>query len=298
MILIGSRAMMFRAPQLLQRPPQDFDFVGHKEEIHAWLDSNEITETREETDGKIIVRAKPPCEFEIASARPSGQMLIDLVQADKKTIKTDFGLVPNFDLLFALKASHRYLKNSPFFWKTAIDYHRMKDLGATIRPEYEEFFKTREKETYNYGHPKLNVNKKDFFSEEHGVKYVWNHDDIHKAVAIGERPAYTYYMKDGEEVKSDKAKFFALPEEVRLNGVIEEAAVLAVERSLVPFPGKLEPKQAWIFALSKVASSITSGWFRAFAYENLFRVVKMYPSDYFDKFNAAVEAGTVKKHDE
>lgn len=296
MLLIGSRAMVFRAPKLLQHQPKDFDFIGYKDEIHSWLDNNNVKEEREEVDGKVIVRAAPPCEFEDAGQRPSSQMLIDIVTKDPKTLKTDFGMVPTFDVLFALKASHKYLKNSPHFWKTAIDYHRMKDMGATIRPELTEFFKLREKETYSYGHPKLNVDKKSFFSDEHGVKYIWDHDDIHKAIAIGERPAYTYYAKDGEEVKSDKEKFFALPEEVRLNGVIEEACTLAVERSLVPFPGAMAPKQAWIFALSKVASSITSGWFRAYAYENIFRVVKMYREDYFDRFNAAVEAGKVKKH--
>lgn len=298
MLLIGSRAMVFRAPALLQRPPQDFDFIGYKDEINSWLDQNKIKEEREELPGKVIVRSNPPCEFEDAGVRKSAEMLVELVKTDKHTINTPFGMVPNFDLLFTLKTSHRYLKDSPFFWKTAIDYHRMKELGAKIRPEYNEFLKEREKETYVNRHPKLNVDKKEFFSEAHGVNYVWDHDAVHQSVALGERPAYTYYAKDGEEVKSDKTKFFALPEEVRLNGVIEEACVLAIERSLVPFPNGMTPKQAWLFALSKVASSITSGWFRAYAYENLFKVVKMYPEKYFEKFQNKVSLGEVKKHGE
>lgn len=102
-------------------------------------------------------------------------------------------------------------------------------------------------------------------------------------------------MKDGAEVQCDKAKFFACSREVQLAGVVEEAAVLAIERSLVPHPGVWSPKYAWKFALSKVCSSITSGWFREFAYENALDVLKLYPANYWDKFQKDVESGLVRK---
>jgi hypothetical protein len=196
-------------------------------------------------------------------------------------------------MLFTIKSSHKYLKNSPHFWKTLVDYHILKKVGATVRPEYQEFLKLREKETYNYSHPKLNQSKEGFFSDD-GLQYVWDHDTIHESVARGERPAYTYYMKDGEAVMCDKNKFFALPKEVQMNGVIEEAAVLAIERSLVPHPGVWTPEYAWRFALSKVCSSITSGWFRAFAYDNALEILKLYPAGYWDKFQKDCEDGRVK----
>ena len=71
--------------------------------------------------------------------------------------------------------------------------------------------------------------------------------------------------------------------------------MLACERSLIPHPGKMTPKQAWTFALSKVCSSITSGWFREFAYENIFEVMKSYPENYWDKFQQAAKEGKVRK---
>lgn len=293
MILIGSRALMFRAPMLLRRKPKDFDFIATKEEALTWLDRQSIV-NHKMVDGKIIAEGEPPCEFELIKEGNSNEMFVELVKKDPQTLETSFGLVPNLNLLFTLKSSHKYLKNSPHFWKNAEDYHKMKQVGAEILPEYMEFFKLREKETYNYLHPNLNQDKKNFFADD-SIKYIWDHDDIHKAVALNDRPAYTYYMKDGEEVKSSKEKFFKCSEDIRLAGGIEEAAVLAIERSLVPHAGKMTPKQAWIFALSKVCSSITSGFFRSYCFEHIFKIVKLYPENYYERFLNAVEKGLVKR---
>lgn len=296
MILIGSRALALRAPKLLFRQPKDFDFVCTKEEFDAWMEkeSYKAKPTKvypEKNSEKMIVEGNTNCEFEIVRPGTSSEMLVQLVEQD--SFDTPFGKVPSLDMLFTIKASHKYLKNSPHFWKTLVDYHIMKQVGAKIRPEYQEFFKFREKETYTYAHPKLNVSKDNFFKDD-SVQYVYDHDTIHESVAIHERPAYTYYMKDGEQVLTDKAKFFACPKEIQLAGVIEEAAVLAIERSLVPHPGVKTPKEAWRFALSKVCSSITSGWFREFAYDNALEILKLYPEGYWEKFQEDVKKGLVK----
>jgi hypothetical protein len=295
MILIGSRALLFRAPEILSRKPEDFDFIGREDEILKWLEHNSISNFVRE-DNRIVVPDQQ-IEFDILQPYSSNLILEDLVIKDESTIYSEeFGIIPNLDLLFCLKASHRYLKDSPHFWKTVIDYHRMKSIGAKIRPEYMGFFKLREKETYaRQAHPKLNVNKKEFFDESFGVRYQHDHDDVHQSIALGEKPAYTYYLKDGAEINCDKDKFFALDEKVRLAGVIEEACVLSIERSLVPHPGVMTPKQAWTFALSKVCSSITSGWFREYAYENIFEVMKRYPENYWERFQQAVKEGKVRK---
>lgn len=305
MILIGSRALALRSPRdekgrplLLMRKPVDFDWVCTREEFDKWLSENgskvNPTKVYPEMDGKkMIVEGSSNCEFEISRPGSSAEMLINLVTKDPETVETPFGLIPNMDMLFTIKSSHKYLRNSPHFWKTLVDYHIMKKVGATIRPEYQEFHKLREKETYWYKHPKLNQTKDNFFADD-AIQYVYDHDTIHESVARGERPAYTYYMKDGAQVDCDKEKFFALPEQVRMNGVIEEAAVLAIERSLVPHPGVWTPEYAWKFALSKVCSSITSGWFRAYAYENALEILKQYPLGYWEKFQADVQLGLVK----
>lgn len=293
MILIGSRALAIRAPQLLNRNPKDFDFICRESEAFDFLKSFDLSFKKEAN--KIIAEdSDSPCEFELIENRPSNQLFESLVKNDSKTLSTSFGLIPNVDLLFTLKASHKYLKNSPYFWKTVRDYHVLKNAGASILPEYQEFFKLRERETYSYPHPKLNVDKNTFFSHDQ-IDYVYDHDSIHEAVKCLDKPAYSYYMKDGAEVKSDKKKFFDSSTEIQLCGVAEECAVLALERSLIPYPGKLSPEQAIRFALSKVCSSITSGWFREYAYENIFSVLDFIKGyKYWEKFQNGLTTGVVK----
>ena len=304
MILMGSRALALRAPYALFRKPLDFDFVCTKEEALTWLDKNfskiQITKEPyyegfgESKDRKLIVEANTPIEFELVEPGTSSEILRQLVEHNSESLETPFGWVPTFDLLFTIKSSHKYLKNSPHFWKTLTDYHVMKKLGAKIRPEYQDFLKSRERETYaKQKHPSLMQTKENFFKDD-GIQYVFEHDDIHESVKSLEKPAYRYYMKDGSEVFSDKKKFFACPRETQLLGVVEEAATLAIERSLVPHPNVWTPEYAWKFALAKVCSSITSGFFREFAYENALEVLKMYPKNYWEKFQKDVSEGKVR----
>ena len=305
MLLVGSGALKIRAPYILKREPRDFDFVCTKEEMSSWLrrhPDNELISSSLGDDGKTpwvkyayLVDGKP-VEFEIATPGSTAESLLEYVKADEHTLHTSFGLIPTLDVLFSIKTSHRYLKNSPHFWKNAQDWHLMKAAGASIPEGLKSWLKTRKKETYWYKHPRLKaMSGQDFFDPDIGVEYVYDHDSIHRSVAIFERPAYTYYIKDGEQVECDKEKFFNLPEEFRIAGVCEEAAVLAIERSLVPFSEKnLDPRKTWMFALSKVCTSITSGWFRKYAYDNLFKVVQNYPEDYWDKFNQGLSDGIIE----
>lgn len=297
-VLIGSRALQLRAPHILNRKCVDFDFICTMDEYDEWMKNNSHklnpTKIYPIMDGKkMIVEGSTNCEFEIIKPGSSAEMIRDIVKNDPTTINTSFGMVPSFDMLFTIKASHKYLKNSPHFWKTLSDYHRMKHVGAKIRPEYEEMFKLREKETYNYAHPKLNTDKKSFFADDN-VPYIYNHDDIHESVKHLDKPAYMFYMKEGSEVFSDKKKFFECSKEIQLYGVIEEACTLAIERSLVPNPGVWTPNFAWGFALSKVCTSITSGFFREFAYDNAFNVIKMYPENYWINFQKDIESGKIR----
>lgn len=196
------------------------------DEYHSFLKQREgkiDIKKQYELDGgkKQIIEGDINLEFEIIQPGKSSELLNSIVTNDPESITTPFGFVPSLDILFALKSSHKYLRNSPHFWKTMMDYKMMEHAGAKIRPEHQEFYKMREDETYWYKHPKLNQSKKDFFSDD-GIIYKYDHDSLHESVKTFEKPAYTYYMKDGSEVQWDKNKFFALPEEYRIAGVMEE----------------------------------------------------------------------------
>lgn len=206
-----------------------------------------------------------------------------------------FGEVAPINVLYLLKMSHRFLRNSPHFLKTMKDIKKLRQLGATIPEELESVLALREKETYTYRHPVLDVSKNQFFDGD-GVDYQYDHDTIHEAIAIGEIPAYRHYMKDGSEVMTSKEKFFSVPETIRLLGVYEETCVLALERSQIPFGDSENAptcKHSFITALIKVCTSITSGWFREYAYENFYEVINIYRNfgeeDYLNRFNANKE---------
>lgn len=288
MLLIGSRALALRYPQIPRRVPVDFDYIATEEEYHAFDRSSvKAISTRCYPDGKRSLHGDSIVEFEF---NPEA-----LVLEDTNRIYSPVGDIPSLNFLFMLKTSHRYKKNSPHFWKTLLDWHTMRAAGATILPAHASFLKAREVATYNYKHPSLNRNKSEFFSGD-GVQYVYEHDDIHRAVALDGAPAYTKYADPKHDVRSSKERFFyEVSEQTRINGVIEEACTLAIERSLVPYPGKATPKQAWMFALSKVLTSITSGWFRQYGYENAPKVVAQYPESYYDRFQMAVKAGQVAR---
>lgn len=143
----------------------------------------------------------------------------------------------------------------------------------------EDIYNQRSNEVYQHQLPKLNVDKKQFFDDR--VQYIYDHDSIHEVVALfvndketAGKPAYTYYMKDDQEVMTDKYKFYNSSDNVKLLGVMEEAMVLSLERfcflpankfhwehgykGLVPF--------AFNFCLKKVCTTITGGYFREYAY--------------------------------
>lgn len=306
--LIGSRALALRAPGLLKRNPLDFDFIATQEAYEDFVKKNNDKIRPEEiyplNDGqkwivkgeKIEGQPQTILEFEIAEKRESAAEFLKVVAADERTISNSFGMVPRLDLLFMLKKSHRYLKNSPHFAKNFNDYHAMKRVPGVSADAYADLLKLREKETYaEQKHPKLNVKKEAFFSNDQ-VEYVYDHDSIHISVCDRElgKPAYLFYAEPGEEVKSSKKLFFEASDHVKLRGVVEESAVLAIERSLVPYPDKKTPREAWMFAYSKVATSITSGWFREWAYENGPQVLKAFPADFFDRFKEGLASGIVK----
>lgn len=298
MILIGSLALETRVWHLI-RPVCDIDLVGTYDEIMAYrkrinapvaypINSGKSIYMRG-VDGAII-------EAEVAWEDSMAERLIKFVESqDDNIVMANGTLVPSLDVLYLLKMSHRYKKDSPHFLKTLRDIQFMRKLGAKIRPEHEEFFQQREKETYNYGHPKLNVNRNDFFdSNVTGVVQVYQHDSVHEAVKHLDRPAYEYFKPDTAEVYCSREMFEQCSDEIKLYSVVEEAMVLAIERSLSVFPGKKTPKEAFDMALMKCCTSIASGWWREFAWTNYDRVQELYHDDYYDLFMAKVEQGLVE----
>lgn len=310
MLLIGSAALNVWDKGILNRKPCDLDFVTDidtYECFRAALPQGNIASFGPIQDAKKMVielRDGMVMEFEIAWQGTTAAALLDLVPKDVQTgiidarrlIKTGFQhiLVASPGLCYVLKQSHKFLKDSPHFLKTMRDIQALeRSTTVSISPFYEQWFKARQAETYNYKHPNLSQSKKSFFSGDQ-VTYVYDHDSIHVAMAIYGSPAYTYFKKDGADVAVDRQKWEALPLDIKLASVLEETYVLALERSQIPFKGLKTPRWSFEKALMKVCTSITSGWWRDFAYNHYDQVLARYDETYVDRFWLGVSAGTVK----
>jgi len=291
MLLIGSRAM---PRHLLDREPLDWDFICTWEEFEA-VGKDGATECYPTNGGNTMVLKWGPQirEYEIAWPGSSASILLDH-WTDRNEGWIAFA---DIDLLFTLKATHRFRKDSPHFEKTRRDYLALEAAGAVLcgrEGQYREFYDARCAE-YKHAHPKLNVKKSEFFVPGGDLQYVYDHDSIHVSVALGpdSRPAYTYFKRPGSEVMCDRQLFEASPPETQLNSVIEEACVLALERSQIPFPGRWSPARSYRVALQKVASSISSGWWREFSWLHYDEALAGMP-DYVGMFRSGIENGTVK----
>lgn len=308
MLLIGSRALVANNPELEGvRRTLDWDFICTLDQFKAWHKANKGNlQFAVPTQGGKYYHARDKdgmnYEFELAWPGTSASVFLEEYRATDNDHETRPAV--NEDLLL-IKLSHRYKRNSPHFLKTMLDIKFLRDkIGDTgWIDRWDDLLKAREAESYDYAHPKLNVTSKDFFNGD-GVQYVYDHDSIHLSVALltdfweshyvrTNRPAYTGYMKDGSEVMTSKEKFFSVEERLRLYGVYEESCVLALERSQIPHGLGKEggPSARWSFemALMKVCTSITSGFFREYAWENYQKVLDLYnelgENNYIERFN-------------
>ena len=198
------------------------------------------------------------------------------------------------EIVFMMKMSHRFKKDSVHFHKTRQDIIKLRAFNVNLSSPYNlhKVLAEREKNTLPSGY-KLKVNKAEFFTDN--VPYKYDHDSLHEAVKHTDKPAYQYYMKDGEEVMCSKDKFFAVPKFTRQLGVLEETNVLALERAIIPYG--TDPMRACEIALEKVCTSITKGWFREFAWENYDVVYSMINHvDLMDKLGLGLSNGTIKPY--
>jgi hypothetical protein len=303
--VIGSHAMNLWLDNMKDlREPQDLDIVASYDDIKtfvAFIKSSGVKVFADypiSSGKKVLIKTnRGIIEAEVAWPGSSGEALLDLIMAETREEQpVHYGvpmLAPSLDLLYMLKMSHRYLKNSPHFLKTMQDIKLMRRLGAVIRPEHEKFYKERMAWTYTYAHPKLNTSKGEFFTDD--VPYIYDHDSIHETVKHLAKPAYSYFKPDESDVMVSREMFEALPEYTKLCSVLEEVYVLALERSQIPYP-TTDKKRSFDMAHMKVCTSITSGWWREYAWENYARVQDMYNEQYVYHFWTAVGYGDVKMH--
>lgn len=312
MKIVGSHALKFRFPEYTKdRDPKDIDIVASMPATEAFVammaskvNGSVVRFDHDLIKNKVVafVHSGPDkliIESEIAENGNLAQEFLDL-EAERAAKSTFVPETMNASMegLYAMKMSHRYLKNSPAFLKTMRDIQLIRKYGFPkgsdigIHFDYLDWFTRREKATYTYEHPKLNVGSKDFFSGD-GIDYVYDHDTIHLVMAHTPGiPAYKKFLID--EVKVSRKLFDSLPMEIKIEAIVEEAYVLAIERAIVPFGNSVTAQASFLKAMEKICSSITSGWFREFAWENYDAAVARYDPAFVPKFYNGLVDGIVK----
>lgn len=295
MIIIGSVAALVHGVFGDDYKPSDTDIIGSYEEMQRYIENNKVISVTpmSANSNLIILQDKSKVEWEISWEGSSGHLLQKVLNSLNGKV-----MAPP-EVLYTLKMSHRFKKNSPHFRKTMDHIIALREyLCSDEIPEYlQEFYDLRVKETYDYKHPSLDVGKDAFFADD-GIPYEYDHDSLHEAVRILDRPAYTYFKPDDKEVYCSKEMFYQQPYNVQLLSVVEEAMVLTLERSLIPNKFNPDADKMFRYALMKVCTSITSGWWRDFAWDNYDEVLSYYKSlgknHLYNSFKQGKVSGKVK----
>lgn len=296
-VVIGSVALEMNGAGL-GRKASDCDYIGTFESYQEFVSVNKhkMVECYPLSNDVFVIKFKKGVnlydivEFQIAWKGSNSYELLEILSVCPQLMSGSF-VMP--EVVLALKLSHRYKKNSVHFKKTMEDIRSLRKMGYRMPEQLKIWFKRREADTYNYSLPNLKQKGSDFFEKE-DTFYKYNHDDIHVAVMVNDKPMYMSILKEGEEVFCDKEKFWKLPLVSQLECVLEEAYVLALERHQIPNDFGPDPLKSFEIALMKVCTSITSGWFREFAWENYQWVMCMFEEEYVDKFIIALKAGEVR----
>jgi hypothetical protein len=295
-ILIGSKALEFWFP--IDREPKDIDYVGDYDEIKSVRSRYKSKICYPINDGKTFFMSgddRRIIEFEVAWEGSMAERFLEFAKTFPEAFKYSVSMdchIPKPNVLYLLKMSHRYKKDSPHFLKTMEDIRFLRSKGCVIEPQWEEFFYHRCKDTYTNALPKLNQSKADFFDNSTSI-YTIDHDSIHEAVKHFDKPAYEYFKPDTNEVMCSKDLFFSQPREIQLMAGLEESYVLSIERAIHPYPNT-DRKKAFDTALMKLCTSISSGWFREFCWENYWQIQNLYNVEYVERFYEALNNGKIK----
>lgn len=160
--------------------------------------------------------------------------------------------------LYTIKLSHSAWELPNGSWnKHMRDAMIFKQNGAQlIKPMYDVLYTVWE-EKHGKKRVNLNMDASDFFDD--AVARIYDHDSIHASVAYYDHPLYEDVMSDGQSVKTDMKKVWALPFDLQVKLFREEIYATALERIVIPRDYKCSPLAAYAWALRRTVTSLTKG---------------------------------------
>lgn len=258
-VLIGSRALAHWDKTFPLREDADWDIICRPELVSVFEDLKEF-----EWHDFNHLNNKTACELSyIFGEGPENYMMIG---------KTSVRVAPP-DVLAAIKRSHLWRDLS--FGKHITQYH--KHLKPYLSDRVQDFLIERTKLTkkaYPQGNPNLNQRNEDFFDDAVEKKY--DHDMIHEFAAYYDKPLYTRLKYDDSLAWCEKDLWGKLDHLDKIKCVAEETFVIATERFLVRSDWTSSYRGAYMEALKKVCTTLTSGYFRGFALDHYPEIVAQF----------------------
>lgn len=246
-------------------------------------------------DGRLV-------ECLLADNSKSLKKILNILEAKGNSIKYCSGIY-----LYVIKAAHIHFNTSVKKWLKHIKdylylqkfYDNLNNFPAS-QQEIKDLIKLQHKFMIEVKGeiktPKLNnVNKTSFFNDK--VVKFFEHDDIHQVMAHNKLPAYTLMQKD-TTVTCYKNLWEKMSYINKINCVLEEAYVIALERRIIPgvFGNSFveNPKDAVQWALMRISTTLCSGWFREFAINNMNYILNNINLNYVNIFFEAFEKEEIK----
>lgn len=259
-VLVGSRAYAYWNPEV--KATSDWDLICRDDEVEFWRS-----------------RGFDPSPY----SNLNNQEMAEKYKTDTGVWLPDGSVVNVMSLegLAVLKRSHLH-RPIKFNRHIALYHHH---LAQHMTEEGYEVMKRRQKltlEKYKQGKPSLKKTNEEFFDD--AVEKEFDHDWIHELAAFYDRPLFEKLKHEGEEGLAWCAKdlWEELSDEDKSKCVAEETYVIASERYLIPHKWDFSYRKAYMEALSRVCTTLTSGWFRDWAIDHYPEVVNLFDKGKFD----------------
>ncbi len=314
MLIIGSRAAKHYISDF--RQPKDHDVMCFPGEFQLFRDLNPELEKYlifKHSKKWILRMPKLQIEFEIAIPGSSGELLLQKISSKQFNFNLDKCLNKSFpvkytgtiwyanpEILFLIKQSH---VGYQIHWDKNIEDYHVLSKAATNKEFFslvlDDFMKQRDREmTERFSsRKKINLEKKNsefFNATQKSVQRKYPHDLLHKSTCYYDRPLYERLKTDLSKATVEESLWNTLSHNDRVKAVKEEAFVIALERKIIPAQEKNEKWDrmvAYRWALMRISTNLTNGFFQKFAIENHHEIMKNIPAFdemFFSKVGLAV----------
>lgn len=307
MLIVGSKALKYRYPNL-ERKVKDTDVIASKKECDRLI---EILKPTKVVSNEYIVTLIGIEKWDIFDTNNVEILLSDNSISLKKYLEYDeecpsnsIMLYINYassEVLFSLKKSHihfprnfvKHIADYNFLFKQHKGIDNLKDITLIN-------FKETEDRIGKLRTPSLNKSVNSFFDQSTNfVKSYFVHDEMHLAVAHYDRPLYERMQKDTNLALCDKGLWEKFSHEDKCKCVLEEAMVIALERKILPMiyggGSYFSSKEAIMWSLMRICTTLCSGWFRAFATNNYSEICGYINTNYVEEFLDKVDKNQIKR---